>query len=114
MKSAIFGERPDLTCGRIIAAIGCSSISGDMEPGSISISLKSEDKGGEGKVQRGILMVKKGEFVDLSGMARDIMKERGIFIDVDMDMGRGKEEVSATAWGCDLSYDYVRINAGGG
>ena len=110
VKSAIFGERSDLACGRIIAAIGSSSISGDMEPGSISISLKSEDKGGEGKVQRGILMVKKGEFVDLSGMARDIMKDREIFIDVDM--GRGKEEVSATAWGCDLSYEYVRINAG--
>jgi len=58
VKSAIFGERLDLTCGRIIAAIGSSSISGD----------------------------------------------------VDLGIGMGERE--ATAWGCDLSYDYVRINAG--
>ena len=102
VKSAIFGERSDLTCGRIIAAIGSSSISGDIEPDSISISLKS----GERKV----FVVKKGEFVDLSGVARDIMKGKEIFIDVDM----GMREREATAWGCDLSYDYVRINAGEG
>ena len=103
VKSAIFGERPDLTCGRIIAAIGSSAISGDIEPGEISITLKGEN----GKE---VLVVKKGEFVDLSGVARSIMKEKEMIIDVDM--GIGKEEVEATAWGCDLSYDYVRINVG--
>jgi len=103
VKSAIFGERLDLTCGRIIAAIGSSAISGDIEPGEISISLKGEN----GKE---VLVVKKGEFVDLSGMARNIMKEKEMIIDVDL--GGGKEEVEATAWGCDLSYDYVRINVG--
>jgi len=103
VKSAIFGERLDLTYGRIIAAIGSSAISGDIEPGEISISLKGEN----GKE---VLVVKKGEFVDLSGMARNIMKEKEMIIDVDL--GGGKEEVEATAWGCDLSYDYVRINVG--
>lgn len=103
VKSAIFGERLDLTCGRIIAAIGSSAISGDIEPGEISITLKGEN----GKE---VLAVKKGEFVDLSGVARNIMKEKEMIIDVDM--GISEEEVEATAWGCDLSYDYVRINVG--
>lgn len=103
VKSAIFGERPDLTCGRIIAAIGSSAISGDIEPGEISITLK-------GANEKEVLVVKKGEFVDLPGVARNIMKEKEVIIDVDM--GIGKEEVEATAWGCDLSYDYVRINVG--
>lgn len=101
VKSAIFGERPDLTCGRIIASIGGSAISGEIEPSEISISLKGEKE---------VLVVKKGEFVGLSGVARNIMKEREIIIDVDL--GIGKKEVRATAWGCDLSYDYVRINVG--
>jgi len=101
VKSAIFGERLDLACGRIIATIGSSTVSGDVDPSSISLSVKSE-------VQRRVLVAKKGEFVDLLGIARDIMKGKEIFIDVDMGMG----EREATAWGCDLSYDYVRINAG--
>lgn len=99
VKSAIFGERPDLACGRIIAAIGSSAISGDVEPGRISLSLKNEKE---------VLAVKNGEFMDLSGVAGDIMNGKEIFIDVEMGTG---EEVEATAWGCDLSYDYVRINA---
>jgi N-acetylglutamate synthase/N-acetylornithine aminotransferase len=37
------------------------------------------------------------------------MKGKELYIDVDMGL---EEEVEATAWGCDLSYDYVRINAG--
>lgn len=99
VKSAIFGERPDLACGRIIAAIGSSAISGDVEPGRISLSLKNEKE---------VLAVKNGEFMDLSGVAGDIMNGKEIFIDVELGTG---EEVEATAWGCDLSYDYVRINA---
>ncbi len=102
VKSAIFGERPDFTCGRIIAAIGGSSISRDIDPSRISISLKNEN-------EKEVLAVKNGEFMDLPGVARDIMKEKEIFIDVDL--GIGEEEVEATAWGCDLTYDYVRINA---
>jgi len=100
VKSAIFGERPDLVCGRIIAAIGSSVITGDGGDFSgISIRLKGD---------REVLAVKNGEFLDLSGSARTVMKSEEIFIDVDMGTG---EEAEATAWGCDLTYDYVRINA---
>lgn len=106
VKSSIFGESPDLTWGRIIATIGSSSISEDIEPSRITISVKSE----KGKAEKRGLVVKKGEFVDLSGEARNIMEGKEIIIDVDL--GIGEEEVEATAWGCDLSYDYVKINAG--
>ncbi|NMX22163.1 ornithine acetyltransferase [ANME-1 cluster archaeon GoMg4] len=99
VKSAIFGERSDLTCGRIIAAIGSSVIAEDVDLSGISISLKSDKE---------FLAVKSGEFMDFSGTARTILKAKEIFIDVDLGTGG---EAEATAWGCDLTYDYVRINA---
>jgi glutamate N-acetyltransferase/amino-acid N-acetyltransferase len=101
VKSAIFGERTDLTCGRIIAAIGSCTAVSHLDPGLISIRFKG-DKGGEE-----VLAVNKGEFVALSGAARNILKSREIFMEVEMGVG----EVEATAWGCDLTYDYVKINA---
>lgn len=100
VKSALFGERPDLTCGRIIAAIGSSALAGAVDPKRISIRVKSDKE---------ILAVKNGEFMDLFGLARTIMKGKELFIEVDLGTG---EEVEARAWGCDLTYDYVRINAG--
>ncbi|MEA2076129.1 MAG: bifunctional ornithine acetyltransferase/N-acetylglutamate synthase [Euryarchaeota archaeon] len=100
VKSAIFGERPDFTCGRIIAAIGGSAISRDVDPRGLSIILKGDTE---------VLAVKNGEFMDLSGLAMDVMKAKEIFINVDLRTGG---EAEATAWGCDLTYDYVRINAG--
>ncbi len=87
-------------CGRIIATIGSSA--GYVNSKAISISVRNENADV-------ILAVKKGEFMDLSGSARNIMRGKEIYIDVDMGTG---EEIEATAWGCDLSYDYVRINAG--
>jgi len=101
VKSAIFGERPDFMCGRIIAAIGSCATVSDVDPSRISIGLKGEDKD---KVSA----VKNGEFMDLSGVAREVMKDKEIFIEVDLGAG----ESEATAWGCDLSYDYVKINSG--
>lgn len=101
VKSAIFGERPDLVCGRIIAAIGSSIITGDGDFSGISIRLKGDN-------EEEVLAVKNGEFMDLSGSARTVMKGKEIFIDVNLGTG---EEAEARAWGCDLTYDYVRINA---
>jgi glutamate N-acetyltransferase/amino-acid N-acetyltransferase len=100
VKSAIFGEHIDLMCGRIIATIGSSAEY--VNPKAISISVRNENADP-------ILAVKKGEFMDLRDSARNIMKGKELYIDVDMGAG---EEIEATAWGCDLSYDYVRINAG--
>jgi len=101
VKSAIFGERPDFMCGRIIAAIGSCTTVSDVDPGRISIGLKGEDKDE-------VSAVKNGEFMDLSGVVREVMRDKEIFIEVDLGIG----ESEATAWGCDLSYDYVKINSG--
>ena len=38
--------------------------------------------------------------------ASEILSEENIIIDINMNQGKG----CATAWGCDLTYDYVRIN----
>ena len=101
VKSAIFGERPDFMCGRIIAAIGSCTTVSDVDPGRISIGLKGKDK-------EEVSAVKNGEFMDMSGVVRELMKDKEIFIEVDLGIG----ESEATAWGCDLSYDYVKINSG--
>jgi glutamate N-acetyltransferase/amino-acid N-acetyltransferase len=99
VKSALFGERLDLTCGRIIAAIGNSAR--EVNPSGISITLRNE-QGEE------VVAVNKGDFEDLRGVVRNILKTKKLFIGVYMGMN---EEAEATAWGCDLSYDYVTINA---
>jgi glutamate N-acetyltransferase/amino-acid N-acetyltransferase len=99
VKSALFGERPDLTCGRILAAIGSSALAREVDPGRLSIRIRSDKE---------VLAVKNGAFMDLLGSARSIMKGKELFIEVDLGPG---EEAEATAWGCDLTYDYVRINA---
>ncbi len=99
VKAAIFGERMDLTCGRIIAAVGSCTTVGDSDPTGISITIKS-DTGNEA------LAVYKGAFMPLSGVARDILQGKEISIEVDLGAG----EVEATAWGCDLTYDYVKLN----
>jgi glutamate N-acetyltransferase/amino-acid N-acetyltransferase len=99
IKSAVFGERPDLTCGRIIAAIGSALSTDDADLSRISIRIKSD---------KDVLAVNNGKFMELSGVVRDSMKGKEIAIDVDLGTG---EEAEATAWGCDLTYDYVKINA---
>ncbi|MBN1762860.1 MAG: bifunctional ornithine acetyltransferase/N-acetylglutamate synthase [Methanomicrobia archaeon] len=99
IKSAVFGERADLTCGRIIAAVGSAVTTEDIDLDGISISLKGA---------KGILAVDNGEFIDLSGVERDILKAKEIFVDVDLGTGG---EAEATAWGCDLTCDYVKLNA---
>jgi len=99
VKSAIFGERLDLTCGRIIAAVGSCTTADVVDPRVISIGFKSNN-------ETDFLAVDKGVFTDLAGPAKDILNGKELFIEVDMGVG----EVEATAWGCDLTYDYVKIN----
>jgi len=137
VKSAIFGERPGLLCGRIIAAIGGSSITTpgrqgqgqgqgqgpDLSRISIKLRGKGKGKGRESEREREnlgdkeFLAVKDGEFMDLfqSSLALEIMRSKEIFIVVNL--GTAAEtgatvETEAIAWGCDLSYDYIRINVG--
>lgn len=95
VKTAFFGE--DANWGRIICAMGYSG--SKFDPACVSISLESA---------AGILeLLKHGEPVCVNEiLAKQILAEKNIIIHVSMNSGI--EE--ATAWGCDLSYDYVRIN----
>lgn len=92
VKSAIFGE--DANFGRIITAIGYSGC--NIEPHQTYVQLNH------------IPVVDKGMAVsfDEQAMSNTLTKEN-VIIDVQLGLG----DASATAYGCDLSYDYVRINA---
>lgn len=101
VKSAIFGGDPNW--GRIAAAVGYSGA--EMDQTMITISL-SDDNGNES------ILVNRGEILAFDGTeslskAEEIMQEKHINIFVDLYQG----ESTATAWGCDLTYDYVKINA---
>jgi glutamate N-acetyltransferase/amino-acid N-acetyltransferase len=100
VKTALFGADPNW--GRIAAAVGYSNA--DMDEKSISISLKSGAKQAN-IVESGVVNAYEGtqELED----AEEIMKEKDIKITIDLGLGDGV----ATAFGCDLSYDYVRINS---
>ncbi|WP_026485822.1 bifunctional ornithine acetyltransferase/N-acetylglutamate synthase [Caldanaerobius polysaccharolyticus] len=95
VKAAIFGE--DANWGRIICAVGYSGI--DFNPELVDIYICS--KAGE------LILAQNGMGLDFSeDKAREILKEKDIKVIVDLKQGYGH----ATAWGCDLSYDYVKIN----
>ena len=101
VKSAIFGGDPNW--GRIVAAVGYSGC--EMNQNMISVSVNSDD----GKEA---ILVDKGKILAFDGTeelnsAEEIMQEKTVNIVVDLYQG----DASATAWGCDLTYDYVKINA---
>lgn len=99
VKSAVFGKDPNW--GRIVAAVGYSGA--DIDQDKISLAFAS----GDDIVQ----LVERGNIVDSStnvpGSLEHIMAQDEIVIMVDIGLG----EQNATAWGCDLTYDYIRINA---
>lgn len=96
VKTAFFGE--DANWGRIVAAMGYTEIEFDMN--KTSIYFKSDG----GRVD----LMKNGVPIEFSEEeAKEVLKAHEI--DVMITLGEGSEE--ATAWGCDLSYDYVKINA---
>jgi glutamate N-acetyltransferase/amino-acid N-acetyltransferase len=101
VKSAIFGGDPNW--GRIVAAVGYSGC--EMNQDMISVSVNS-DNGKEA------ILVDKGKILAFEGTqnlldAEEIMQEKNVNILVDLYQG----DFTATAWGCDLTYDYVKINA---
>lgn len=100
VKSAIFGGDPNW--GRIAAAVGYSGAEMDQTMITIAVS----DDGNES------ILVNKGEILAFDGTeslinAEKIMQEKTVNIFVDLYQG----DFTATAWGCDLTYDYVKINA---
>lgn len=96
VKTAIFGKDPNW--GRVVAAVGYSGADIDQD----KISLKfSDDKNEAELVDSGRIVEGKLEAL------KSIMESKEIAIDVAFGLG----DYEATAWGCDLTYDYVKINA---
>lgn len=96
VKSAMFGA--DANCGRILCALGYAGVPLDVS--KIDVSLASE----QGRVQ--VCGSGNGLAFSEEDAAR-VLSADEIQILVDLHQG----SVSAQAWGCDLTYDYVKINA---
>lgn len=95
-KAAIFGH--DANFGRFLCALGYSGVQFDPE----NVDLYFQSKSGR------IHIFGEGIAKDYSEEeATKILSDEEVTIYVDMHMG----DAQATAWGCDLSYDYVKINA---
>ena len=94
VKTALFGEDPNW--GRIASTIGASGIECDDE----TLTIHYDD-----------LLIYSSEFRELDkvreGKAYKIMKEDSFKVTCDIGLGDG----SYTSYGCDLSYEYVKINA---
>ena len=95
VKAAMFGS--DANWGRVLCAIGYSGAR--VEVNKVDVSFKSNK--GE------ILVCKDGAGVEFSEeIAKEILLEKEITIVVKL----GDGDASSVAWGCDLTYEYVKIN----
>ena len=96
VKTAIFGE--DANWGRVLSSIGATGVK--FSPNTVSLTFSNS--------VGSILLLDHGKPTSFDEkQASDILKQKEIIINIDMGEGIYK----ATAWGCDLSYDYVKINA---
>ncbi len=95
LKAAMFGA--DANWGRVLCAIGYSGA--DVDVNKIAVTFKS--KAGD------LFVCENGMGVDFSEeKAKEILSEDEIIIYIQLGDGNAK----ATAWGCDLTYEYVKIN----
>lgn len=96
VKSAVFGN--DANWGRILCAMGYSGAS--FDPDKVDLYIESAD----GKLK----LVENGLGTDYSEeYASKLLSGKEVKVTVDLKSGNA----TATAWGCDLTYDYVKINA---
>lgn len=95
VKAAMFGS--DANWGRILCALGYTDV--EFDPEKIDVSFESL----VGK----ILVCKDSYPVDFDELkAKEILLQNEVLISIDMKSG----DYEATTWGCDLTYDYVKIN----
>lgn len=95
VKTAVFGS--DANWGRILCALGYSGV--EFDPEQVDVTIESNGVS--------LKLVENGVATDYSEeLASSILSGEEVEALVDMKMG----EETATAWGCDLSYDYVKIN----
>lgn len=95
VKTAIFGE--DANWGRVLSSLGASGAIFDP----MTVSVWFESKGGRIK-----LLDHGTPILFDEAYAKVILEEKELQIQVEMGQG----DAQATAWGCDLTYDYVKIN----
>ncbi len=99
VKAMVFGS--DANSGRLMCALGYSGA--DFDPEKVDIFMEAEVNGAEKKMQLvsdGVLTAYDEE------KATEMLSQKEITFKVDVKAGYE----NATAWGCDLSYDYVKIN----
>lgn len=97
VKTAFFGC--DANWGRILSAMGATGVGFDQNKITISFCNKAGD----------IVLFQNGEPLNFDEKAAlKILKEKEIIIDINLNQGN---EQTIQGWGCDLSYEYVKINA---
>ena len=95
LKAAMFGA--DANWGRVLCAIGYSGAKVDVN--KVDVAFRS--------AKGTIVVCQNGAGVDFSEeIAKEILLEKNIDILIELNSGNA----TATAWGCDLTYDYVKIN----
>jgi glutamate N-acetyltransferase/amino-acid N-acetyltransferase len=94
-KAAMFGA--DANWGRVLCAIGYSGADVDVNKIDVTFSSKKGD----------LPVCVDGFGIDFSeAFAKEVLSEDEIIVTINLKSGAYK----ATAWGCDLTYDYVKIN----
>lgn len=96
LKAAIFGA--DANWGRVLCAMGYSG--GEFDPAKINMSFISA----AGNLE---VMRNGNPLLFDEDVAKRVLSEKEFSIEINL----GDGEFSAKAWGCDLTYDYVKINA---
>ena len=95
LKAAIFGA--DANWGRVLCAIGYSGA--DVDVSKIFVDFES--------IAGTVTVCENGAGIEVDEeFATAVLSEKEIKINITLGDGEG----SATAWGCDLTYDYVKIN----
>ncbi len=95
-KAAVFGR--DANWGRVLCALGYSGA--QFDPENVDLYFEADGKS--------MLIFTKGSAADYSEKeAAELLGNEKVIIRSDMHMG----DAGATAWGCDLTYDYIKINA---
>ena len=94
-KAAMFGA--DANWGRVLCAMGYSGVA--FDPDRVDIAFESA----AGRVP----VCENGRGLPFDeGLAKRVLTEHDITIDIDMGAGAG----ACVCWGCDITYDYIRIN----
>ena len=94
-KAAMFGA--DANWGRVLCAIGYANIDVDV----LKVDMLFKSKKGE------VITCKNGYGVEFSEeIAKEVLLEDEITVEINLNSGKGE----ASAFGCDLTYDYVKIN----